>query len=86
MAGEDHSEARVTVWLSEEMKNEVDDNHVDWQYESRSQWLREAAASRMVLEDALDAAGRELPDDADEREALIEEIVTRGVAALDDDA
>jgi len=79
----DNSEARVTVWFSEEMKDDVDDNYVDWQHSSRSEWLRDAAQTRMAIEDALAVTGVDLPDQPDERADLIEKIVKAGVVAAD---
>lgn len=79
MADEDHSEARVTVWMSEAVRERMDDEYIDWRYESRSQWVREAVETRMALEDALAAHGVDLPEEPDTREAVIEAIVAAGV-------
>jgi len=80
----DHSSDRVTVWMSRELRDEMAD-YVNWRYESESQWTREAVQTRMWLEDALAAQDLELPDDADARQALVEMVVRRGVAAAGDD-
>lgn len=80
MADEDHSEDRVTVWMSSELVADVDD-HVDWRYGSRSQWVREAAKTRIALEDALVTQNVELPEEEETRDELIETIVRNGVLA-----
>ncbi|MFW5956775.1 MAG: hypothetical protein ACOCQY_05165 [Halorhabdus sp.] len=74
MSDEDHSENRVTVWMSERLIDAADDR-VNWRYESRSQYVREAVETRLVLEDALEDAGLELPDEQADREEMVEEIV-----------
>jgi len=79
----DNSEARVTVWLSEAMRDEIDDNYINWQDSSRSEWLREAAQTQMLLEDALEVQDVELPADVNDREELIEKVVRAGVVAAD---
>jgi metal-responsive CopG/Arc/MetJ family transcriptional regulator len=58
------------------------DERVDWRYESRSQWVREAVQYRHALEDALDEHGIELPEAHEDREAYIREITEAGVAAV----
>ena len=80
------ADARVTLWLSEDLKETIDSEYINWRYESRSQWLREATETRIALEDALGARGVELPDDEADREELIGTIVRTGVAAVSDDA
>lgn len=84
MADEDHSEDRVTVWMSSDLVADVDD-HVDWRYGSRSQWVREAAKTRVTLEDALATQGVDLPEDEATRDELIETIVRNGVLAAGDE-
>lgn len=84
LMGEDHSEDRVTVWASSDLVERMDDR-INWRYESRSQWVREAIETRLVLEDALGAQGVDLPDDADDRAALVEQVVRAGVAAAGDE-
>ncbi|MFW5905448.1 MAG: hypothetical protein ACOCUO_01215 [archaeon] len=74
MSGEDHSENRVTVWMSERLIDAAD-GRVDWRYESRSQYVREAVETRLVLEDALEDAGLDLPNEQADREEMVEEIV-----------
>ena len=76
---------RVTVWLSESLREDMDANYVDWRYESRSQWVREAVDARMTLEDALAAAGVELPPEGDARDRLIQRVVRAGVRSLGDE-
>lgn len=78
----DHSEARTTVWMSKALREELAE-YVDWRYESESQWVREAVQTRIAFEDALAAAGQELPDDPDQRRALVETVVAAGVEAAD---
>jgi len=48
--------------MSTELLEDVDDC-VDWKNSSRSEWIREAVQYRLFLDDALDDAGVELPDD-----------------------
>lgn len=80
----DQSSDRVTVWMSHAVREQMAD-YVDWRYESQSQWTREAVQMRMALEDALAAQGVELPAEADARQALVETVVRRGVAAAGDE-
>lgn len=80
-----NADARVTLWLSEELKNEIDSEYIDWRYESRSQWVRESVQTRMALEDALAAQSINLPEDKSDRSDLIKRIVRAGVAATGDD-
>jgi len=80
-----NADARVTVWLSEELRDEIDDGYVNWRYSSRSEWMREAAQTRIALEDALGARGVELPEDEADRADLVDAVVRAGVAALDED-
>ena len=75
------AEDRVTFWLPPNLKERIDAEYVDWRYESRSEWVRDACTTRMALEDALSVRGVELPDDAEVRAELVETIVTAGVAA-----
>lgn len=77
----DHSENRTTVWMADELLEQMD-SRIDWKYESKSQYVREAVQFRLALEDALDRRGLELPADDDEREAMIEDIATAGVASF----
>ncbi len=79
------AEDRVTVWASSELVERMDDR-VDWRYGSRSEWVREAIRYRMVLEDALDREGLELPEDQRERERMLEDIAQAGVRAYADDS
>jgi len=78
----DHSEARVTVWMGESLREELA-AYVNWRYESESQWVREAVQTRIAIEDALAAEGLALPDDPDQRRQLVETVVAAGVAAAD---
>lgn len=77
----DHSSNRTTIWMAKELQAEMDE-HVDWRYESRSQYIREAIQFRLTLEDALERRGLELPEDDEEREAMIDDIATAGVATF----
>lgn len=77
----DHSEARVTVWMSEDLTDDID-AHVNWRYSSRSEWVREAVQLRLALEKSLDRRNIELPDDEDERKELLDDIATAGVATF----
>lgn len=82
MADEDHSENRVTIWMSTQLRDDMDDR-VDWKNSSRSEWIREAVQYRQFLDDALDDAGVELPDDESERKEIIQEIVQVGARVMD---
>ncbi len=79
------AEDRVTVWASSDLVERMDER-VDWRYGSRSEWVREAIRYRMVLEDALDREGLELPEDQRERERMLEDIAQAGVRAYADDS
>lgn len=74
----DQSEDRVTIWMAEALKDDVDE-FVDWRHSSRSEWLREAAQLRLAVEAALARREMELPDDDEERIALLEDIALAGV-------
>jgi Arc/MetJ-type ribon-helix-helix transcriptional regulator len=80
----DHSEARVTVWMSEEFTERVDER-VDWRHGSRSQWVREAVQWRMLLAAELDRQGLTLPADEDARDRALRDIALAGVDAAADD-
>ncbi len=77
------AEDRVTVWASSDLVERMDER-VDWRYGSRSEWVREAIRYRMVLEDALDREGLELPEDQRDRERMLEDIAQAGVRAYAD--
>jgi len=79
------ADERVTVWLSGELRDKIDDEYVNWRYSSRSEWMREAAKTRIALEDALGARGVELPENEADRADLVDAVVRAGVAALDED-
>lgn len=85
MSDSTNADARVTLWLSEALKDTIDEDYINWRYESRSQWVREATETRMALEDALGAQSIDLPEDESDREDLIERVVRAGVAAAGDD-
>lgn len=74
----DNSENRVTIWMSNELRDNVEDR-VDWRYSSLSEWMRDAARFRMYVEDAADHAGLELPEDEDERATVLRDIAFAGV-------
>jgi len=76
---------RVTVWLGSETRQQVEDEYVNWRYDSLSNWLREAAETRMAVEDALATQGVELPSEEAARRELIQTVVRAGVAARGDD-
>lgn len=76
-----NSEDRVTVWASSDLVDRMDDR-VDWRNSSRSEWLREAVELRLALEGALERRGIDLPDDEEERVAMLEDIATAGVATF----
>ncbi len=79
-----NAEDRVTVWMSADLVERMDDR-VDWRYGSRSEWVREAVRYRMVLEDALEREGLELPEDQSEREKMLREIAQAGIDAYADE-
>lgn len=81
----DHSSNRVTVWVNDDIATAMDDEYIDWRYESRSQWVREAIQTRMLVEDALATQGIALPDDEATREEVLRTVIRRGVAAAGDD-
>lgn len=84
MSDETYDETRLTIWSSQSLADRVDDrvNHGPPEYESRSQWVREAIQLRMVVEDALDRDGIELPEDDTEREAYLRDVAQAGIDAV----
>jgi hypothetical protein len=84
MSDDTHSEARVTIWASEALKERIADR-VDFRYGSISAWVREACQTRMTLEDALSAHGHDLPEDAETRAELVETVVRAGTTAAASD-
>jgi len=80
-----NAEARVTVWVSERLRNEIDDEYINWRYSSRSEWMREAAQTRMVVEDELAELGVDLPDEKADRDELIGDVIRAGVASIGED-
>lgn len=84
MSDETHSEARVTIWASEALKDEIADR-VNFRYGSISAWVREACQTRMTLEDALAAHGHDLPEDPETRAELVETVVRAGTTAAAND-
>lgn len=80
----DDSEQHVTIWASSDLIDRVDER-VDYgppANGSRSQWAREAIRLRMVVEDALDREGIELPADDDRREAYLRDVAQAGIDAV----
>ena len=77
----DHSEDRVTIWMSADLRDRMDDR-IDYPDESRSQWTREAVQYRLFLRDECARRGLDLPAEPADREALVREIVSAGVAAV----
>ncbi|MFW5950077.1 MAG: hypothetical protein ACOCR6_01850 [archaeon] len=81
MTDQNHSEDRVTVWMSSDLTSELD-SRLSYS-DSRSEWVREAVQLRMVLEDALNRRNIDIPADADDRQAFFEDIAHAGVATFD---
>lgn len=79
-----HDTNRITVWLNTALLDRVDDR-VDWRYESRSQWLREATQYRMAVEDELARQGIAWPEATEDRERLLRDIAIAGVDAIADE-
>jgi hypothetical protein len=77
----DHSEDRVTIWMSAALRDRMDDR-INYPSESRSQWTREAVQYRLFLADECERRGLDVPADADAREALVREILTAGIASV----
>lgn len=80
---EDHSSNRITVWMADRLTGRVDER-VDWRYDSRSQWVREAVEYRMILEDELERQGIDLPEDEEDRERMLRDIALAGVDSVAD--
>jgi hypothetical protein len=82
---QNHSEHRATIWMSEELKDDVQD-HVDYKSnESLSEWMRQAAADRLFLEAELAAAGIELPRTERERRAVLRDVLIEGLDEYESD-
>lgn len=83
-----NAEDRVTVWMGGELTERMD-QVIDFgppEYESRSEWVREAVRLRLVFEDALEHAGIELPKDEDDRERVLRDLAFEAVDAYDEPA
>lgn len=68
--------------MADALAERVDDR-IDFRYDSRSQWVREAVQYRMALEDELARQGLELPADDDDRDRALRQIALAGVDAYD---
>lgn len=81
---ETYDETRLTIWSSQTLADRVDErvDHGPPEYESRSQWIREAIQLRMVIEDALDREGIELPEDQQARERYLRRVAEDGIDAV----
>lgn len=78
----DHSEDRVTIWLSTDLKDRVD---AELGYgDNRSAWLREAAQLRLALESECELRGVDLPDDPDDRRDELTRLLRAGIDATDE--
>lgn len=80
----DDSQDRVTVWADADLVSRMDDR-VDYgppEHGSRSQWTREAIRLRMVVEDALEREGIELPEDQAAREQYLRDVAQAGIDAV----
>lgn len=75
---------RVTIWASSDLVDRLDERvaYGPPEHGSRSSWTREAIRYRMVVEDALDRAGYELPEDDDRREAYLRDVAQAGIDAV----
>ena len=58
------SDRRATVWMPAEMITEIDTRNTT---PNRSQWVREAVRLRWAIDDVLEEAGADLPDDPADR-------------------
>ncbi|MFP4117223.1 MAG: hypothetical protein ACLFSD_00020 [Salinivenus sp.] len=75
---------RVTLWADTDFLDRMDDR-IEWAPPangSRSAYMREAVRLRMVVEDALDREGIELPEDQREREAYLRDVAQAGIDAV----
>jgi hypothetical protein len=79
----DHSENRVTVWMSDDLV-EATDERIDWKNHSRSGYVREGVQVRNAIQDELNRQGVTLPDDDSERDRLFRDIALAGVDAVAD--
>lgn len=81
----DDSEQHVTIWASSDLIDRLDERvaYGPPEHGSRSGWVREAIRLRMVIEDALDREGIELPEDDSEREAYLRDVAQAGIDAVD---
>lgn len=58
----------VGVWFSADsgLLDRIDDR-VNWRYGSRSEWLRDAAQMRLMVDDALDGVGMTFDNEQEKR-------------------
>ena len=78
---ETYNETRLTIWSSQDLADRVDER-VEYgppEHGSRSAWVREAIQLRMVIEDALEREGIELPEEDDDRERYLRRVAEAGI-------
>lgn len=85
MTGEDYSEARVTVWLSEQLKTQLKEQELGYE-DSMSEWVRRAVQDRLLIENELEREGVTLPSDEREREKLLRDLLIAGIDATQEEA
>jgi len=77
-----HSEDRLTLWLSAELKRRLEDEHLEYG-DSLSGWVREAVQLRLLVEHELARRDADLPADRQEREDLVADLLRAGIDARD---
>jgi len=71
----DESEARATIWMSDDLKTQIQTEEVDGTT-SMSEWMRRAARDRLAIEELCSEHGVELPDGDREREAVLADLIS----------
>lgn len=82
-ADTNHSDARATIWLSQQLKDRIK-SQLGYE-DAMSAWVRRACQDRLLVETELEREGIEVPDDDRAREALLREIVVAGLDARDEE-
>ena len=70
----DESDRRMTVWAPKTMKDRIQTEHVDGKT-SLSEWMRQAARDRELIEEVAADVGFDLPDGERQREAALESVL-----------
>jgi hypothetical protein len=77
-----HADARITLWLSEDLKTRLKAHHLAYG-DSLSGYVRRAVQDRLLIETELEREGITIPDDDRERERLLRDLIVAGIDARD---